>query len=138
MRISDWSSEVCSSDLPGAPMARRHADDMVFYAMLGIIVGGRIGYVLFYNLGNYLRNPLEILKLWDGGMSLHGGVVGVLLAIWYVTRKEKLNFLRFCDYIACVVPFGLFFCRLPNFVNVALWGRSADRRVGTARGRTVR
>src|SRR3546814_8210857 len=84
-------------------MARRHADDMVFYAMLGIIVGGRIGYVLFYNLGNYLRHPIEIFKLWDGGTSLHGGVVGVLLAIWYVTRKEKLNFLRFCDYIACVV-----------------------------------
>src|SRR3546814_8692930 len=57
---------------PGAPMARRHADDMVFYAMLGIIVGGRIGYVLFYNLGNYLRHPIEIFKLWDGGMSLHG------------------------------------------------------------------
>jgi len=108
---------------PGAPMARRHADDMVFYAMLGIIVGGRIGYVLFYNLGNYLRHPIEIFKLWDGGMSLHGGVVGVLLAIWYVTRREKLNFLRFCDYIACVVPFGLFFGRLANFVNGELWGR---------------
>src|SRR3546814_891773 len=108
---------------PGAPMARRHADDMVFYAMLGIIVGGRIGYVLFYNLGNYLRHPIEIFKLWDGGMSLHGGVVGVLLAIWYVTRKEKLNFLCFCDYIACVVPFGLFFGRLANFVNGELWGR---------------
>ena len=108
---------------PGAPMARRHADDMIFYAMLGIIVGGRIGYVLFYNLGNYLRHPIEIFKLWDGGMSLHGGVVGVLLAIWYVTRKEKLNFLRFCDYIACVVPFGLFFGRLANFVNGELWGR---------------
>ena len=73
---------------PGAPMARRHADDMIFYAMLGIIVGGRIGYVLFYNLGDYLEHPVKILKLWDGGMSLHGGVAGVLIAIWYVTRKE--------------------------------------------------
>lgn len=108
---------------PGAPMARRHADDMIFYAMLGIIVGGRLGYVLFYNLGNYVRNPIEILRLWDGGMSLHGGVVGVLIAIWYVTKKEKLSFLRFCDYIACVVPFGLFFGRLANFVNGELWGR---------------
>ena len=108
---------------PGAPMARRHADDMIFYAMLGIIAGGRIGYVLFYNLGNYIRNPIEILRLWDGGMSLHGGVVGVLIAIWYVTKKEKLSFLRFCDYIACVVPFGLFFGRLANFVNGELWGR---------------
>jgi len=108
---------------PGAPMARRHADDMIFYAMLGIILGGRIGYVLFYNLGAYLADPIAIFRLWDGGMSLHGGVVGVLIAIWYVTRKEKLSFLRFCDYIACVVPFGLFFGRLANFVNGELWGR---------------
>ena len=109
---------------PGAPMARRHADDMIFYAMLGIILGGRLGYVLFYNLGNYLNKPLEIFKLWDGGMSLHGGVIGVLVAIWYVTKKEKLSFLRFCDYVACVVPFGLFFGRLANFVNGELWGRA--------------
>ena len=109
---------------PGAPMARRHADDMIFYAMLGIILGGRLGYVLFYNLGNYIQKPLEIFKLWDGGMSLHGGVIGVLVAIWYVTKKEKLSFLRFCDYIACVVPFGLFFGRLANFVNGELWGRA--------------
>ena len=109
---------------PGAPMARRHADDMIFYAMLGIILGGRLGYVLFYNLGNYLQKPLEIFKLWDGGMSLHGGVIGVLVAIWYVTKKDKLSFLRFCDYIACVVPFGLFFGRLANFVNGELWGRA--------------
>ncbi|MDP3781766.1 MAG: prolipoprotein diacylglyceryl transferase, partial [Sphingopyxis sp.] len=91
---------------PGAPMARRHADDMIFYAMLGIIIGGRLGYVLFYNLGEYINEPLGVFRLWDGGMSLHGGVIGVLIAIWYVTRKEKLSFLRFCDYVACVIPFG--------------------------------
>ncbi|WP_188235875.1 prolipoprotein diacylglyceryl transferase [Sphingopyxis sp. LK2115] len=111
---------------PGAPMARRHADDMIFYAMLGIIIGGRLGYVLFYNLGAYLGDPLAIFKLWDGGMSLHGGVVGVLVAIWHVTRKDRLSFLRFCDYIACVVPFGLFFGRLANFVNGELWGRATS------------
>src|SRR3990167_5814409 len=109
---------------PGAPMARRHADDMIFYAMLGIIIGGRLGYVLFYNLGEYINEPLGVFRLWDGGMSLHGGVIGVLIAIWYVTRKEKLSFLRFCDYVACVVPFGLFFGRLANFVNGELWGRA--------------
>ncbi|WP_374525300.1 prolipoprotein diacylglyceryl transferase [Sphingopyxis sp.] len=108
---------------PGAPMARRHADDMIFYAMLGIILGGRLGYVLFYNLESYIRKPLDIFRLWDGGMSLHGGVIGVLIAIWYVTRKEKLSFFRFCDYIACVVPIGLFLGRLANFVNGELWGR---------------
>lgn len=108
---------------PGAPMARRHADDMIFYAMLGIILGGRLGYVLFYNLEAYLKEPAAIVRLWDGGMSLHGGVLGVLVAIWYVTRKEKLSFLRFCDYIACTIPFGLFLGRLANFVNGELWGR---------------
>lgn len=111
---------------PGAPMARRHADDMIFYAMLGIILGGRLGYVLFYNLESYAQAPVEIFKLWDGGMSLHGGVIGVLIAIWYVTRKDKLSFLRFCDYVACVVPFGLFFGRVANFVNGELWGRVTD------------
>lgn len=111
---------------PGAPMARRHADDFVFFAMLGIIGGGRLGYVLFYNLDAYLKDPVSILRLWDGGMSLHGGVIGVLIAIWYVCRKEGLNFLRFCDYIACVIPFGLFLGRIANFVNGELWGRTTD------------
>ena len=107
---------------PGSPMARRHADDMVFYAALGIILGGRIGYVLFYNLGYYLQNPVDILKLWDGGMSFHGGVIGTTLGILYLSWKEKLPWLRIHDYVACCVPFGLFFGRLANFVNHELWG----------------
>jgi phosphatidylglycerol---prolipoprotein diacylglyceryl transferase len=107
---------------PGAPMARRHADDLVFYAALGIIFGGRIGYVLFYNLPYYLDNPIDILKLWDGGMSFHGGVIGTSLGILYLARKEKLPWLRIHDYVACCVPFGLFFGRLANFVNGELWG----------------
>src|SRR3546814_13853449 len=84
-------------------MARRHADDMVFYAMLGIIVGGRIGYVLFYNLGYYLRHPIEIFKLWDGGMSLNGGVVGVLLAICYVQIGRAACRDRVCQYVSIAV-----------------------------------
>jgi phosphatidylglycerol:prolipoprotein diacylglycerol transferase len=107
---------------PGAPMARRHADDLVFYASLGIIFGGRLGYVLFYNLPYYLDNPIDILKLWDGGMSFHGGVIGTSLGILYLARKEKLPWLRIHDYVACCVPFGLFFGRLANFVNGELWG----------------
>jgi len=109
-------------DQPGAPLARRHADDLVFYASLGVILGGRIGYVLFYNLGYYLSNPLDILKLWDGGMSFHGGVIGVTLGILYLSRKNGLQWLRVHDYVACTVPFGLFFGRLANFVNHELWG----------------
>lgn len=107
---------------PGAPMARRHADDLVFYAALGIILGGRIGYVLFYNLPYYARHPIDILKLWDGGMSFHGGMVGTVLGLLYLSWKEKLNWLRVHDYVACCVPFGLFFGRLANFVNHELWG----------------
>ena len=107
---------------PGSPMRRKHADDLVFYAALGIILGGRIGYVLFYNLGEYLRHPIEILKLWDGGMSFHGGVIGTSLGILYLARKEKLSWLRIHDYVACCVPFGLFFGRIANFINQELWG----------------
>ncbi len=107
---------------PGAPMARRHADDFIFYATLGVILGGRLGYVFFYD-PQILRHPLDVFKLWQGGMSLHGGTLGVLVAIWWMCRREKLSFLRFCDYIACCIPFGLCFGRLANFVNGELWGK---------------
>jgi phosphatidylglycerol:prolipoprotein diacylglycerol transferase len=107
---------------PGAPMAKRHADDMVFYATLGIILGGRLGYVLLYRPDFYIHNPLEIVKLWDGGMSFHGGVIGVTLGILYLARKNGLKWLPIHDYVACCVPFGLFLVRLANFVNGELWG----------------
>ena len=92
---------------PGAPMARRHADDLVFYSALGIILGGRLGYVLFYNLPYYLDRPLDILKLWDGGMSFHGGVIGTSLGILYLSWKEKLQWLRrprLCRLLRAVRP----------------------------------
>jgi phosphatidylglycerol:prolipoprotein diacylglycerol transferase len=110
---------------PGAPMSREHADDMILYATLGIILGGRIGYILFYQ-PSILENPIDIFKLWEGGMSLHGGTLGTIFAIWLLARKYKLSFLRVCDYIACCVPFGLFLVRLANFVNDELWGRVTD------------
>ena len=110
---------------PGAPMAKRHVDDFVFYATLGIIMGGRLGYVLFYK-PDILDEPLEILKLWEGGMSLHGGFLGVIVGLWFFARKYKLNLLRVCDYVACATPFGLLFGRLANFVNGELWGRPTD------------
>lgn len=110
---------------PGAPMSRDHADDMILYATLGIILGGRLGYVLFYQ-PSMLANPLEILQLWKGGMSLHGGTIGTLAAIWLFSRKRKLSFLRVSDYIACCIPFGLFLVRLANFSNGELWGRETD------------
>jgi phosphatidylglycerol---prolipoprotein diacylglyceryl transferase len=110
---------------PGAPMTRQHADDFVFYATLGIILGGRIGYVLFYDPW-MLKEPLQVLKLWQGGMSFHGGAFGTLVAVWWLTRSNGLSMLRFIDYVACCGPFGLFFGRLANFVNGELWGRITD------------
>jgi len=110
---------------PGSPMARRHADDMIFYATLGIIVGGRLAYVIFYQ-PEILAHPLDILKLWNGGMSFHGGVIGVTAAILLLCRKEGLNWLRVHDYVACCAPFGLFFGRIANFINGELWGKPTD------------
>lgn len=110
---------------PGAPMAKRHADDFVFYLTLGIILGGRMGYILFYK-PEMLTEPLEMLKLWEGGMSLHGGFLGVIIGLWLFCRKNALNMLRVCDVVAVATPFGLFFGRLANFVNGELWGRPTD------------
>ena len=112
-------------DQPGAPMARRHADDLVFYATLGIILGGRVGYILFYQ-PSILLDPIQILRLWDGGMSVHGGVIGVSLGLVWMARKNNLNWLRVHDYVACCVPFGLLFGRLANFINGELWGKPTD------------
>ena len=110
---------------PGAPWARRHADDFVFYATLGVLLGGRIGYVLFYRPDFYLTHPADILKLWEGGMSFHGGALGVTLALVLFCRKHGLQLLRVADYLAVVTPIGLFFGRLANFVNGELWGKPA-------------
>ena len=110
---------------PGAPMAQRHADDLMLYCTLGIILGGRLGYVTFYRPDLY-ETPLEVFKVWEGGMSFHGGLIGVLLAIGYLVWRNRLSYLRVGDYVSCVVPFGLFFGRLANFVNAELWGRPTD------------
>ena len=124
--IVGWWYLMRLIDRPGAPMARRHADDLVFYATLGIIFGGRLGYVLFYRPDVYFADPVQILRIWDGGMSFHGGVIGTTLGILWLARKHKLDWLRVHDYVACCAPFGLFFGRLANFVNDELWGRTTD------------
>lgn len=114
---------------PGAPMAQRHADDLFFYCTLGVILGGRLGYAAFYKpeLFTDFSHPgfvsWGLLRLWDGGMSFHGGVIGVLVAITWVALRDKLNWLRICDYIAVNVPFGYMLGRLANFINGELYGR---------------
>lgn len=110
---------------PGAPLAQRHADDLFFYCTLGVILGGRLGYSIFYQPAMW-SDPIQVLKLWEGGMSFHGGLIGVLVAITWVSQRGKLSFLRVCDYIAVNVPLGMFLGRLANFNNGELWGRTTD------------
>jgi phosphatidylglycerol:prolipoprotein diacylglycerol transferase len=101
-------------------------DDLVFYGVLGVILGGRLGYVFFYKAPYYLNHPLEILAVWQGGMSFHGGFLGVLVAMAWLARKQHLRWLQVTDFIAPLVPPGLAFGRLGNFINGELWGRPAD------------
>lgn len=107
---------------PGAPMTKAQVEDLVIYATLGIILGGRFGYILFYR-PEMLGQPLSMLKLWEGGMSFHGGVIGVILGVLWFARSQKVNWLRTLDYLVVVYPIGHFLGRLANFVNGELWGR---------------
>ncbi|MBN6104218.1 prolipoprotein diacylglyceryl transferase [Xanthomonas sp. CFBP 8703] len=107
--------------LPGVDM--EGFSDLLFYAMLGVVLGGRIGYMLFYALGDFLANPLLIFKVWDGGMSFHGGLIGVLVAAAWWSRKARLHFFDTMDFVAPLVPLGLGFGRVGNFVGGELWGK---------------
>ena len=98
-------------------------DDLLFYGMLGVILGGRLGYVLFYKPDFYFSHPLDIFKLWEGGMAFHGGFLGVLAALWLFGHKTKRHFLQVGDFVAPLVPTGLAAVRLGNFINGELWGR---------------
>jgi phosphatidylglycerol:prolipoprotein diacylglycerol transferase len=101
-------------------------DDFLVWATLGVVLGGRSGYVLFYRPGYYLENPSEILQVWHGGMSFHGGALGVVVALALFCRQRKIPLLGLADIIACAVPIGLFFGRIANFINGELWGRPAE------------
>lgn len=108
---------------PGSPMTAENVDSFITWATLGVIIGGRLGYVLFYNREQYLAEPMAILRLWDGGMSFHGGAFGVILGCLGFGLANKLSGLRVLDYVATVSPLGLGLGRLANFVNGELWGR---------------
>ncbi len=112
----------------GSPLAQRHVDDLFFFCTLGVILGGRLGYATFYQPALWAQ-PLELLKLWNGGMSFHGGLIGVVIALAWVAWRAKLSFLRVCDYICVAVPMGMLLGRLANFVNGELWGRVAGEGV---------
>ncbi len=100
--------------------------DLVFWCALGVIAGGRLGYVLFYDLASYIANPALVLRIWEGGMSFHGGFLGVLLAVLWFARKHKKPFWALMDFIAPLVPIGLGAGRIGNFINAELWGKASD------------
>ena len=109
--------------LPGSPMTSEQLDSFITWATLGVIVGGRLGYVMFYNPAEYAANPMDIFKVWDGGMSFHGGAFGVIIGCIGFGLANRVNGLRVLDYVATVSPLGLGLGRLANFVNGELWGR---------------
>lgn len=106
------------------------SDDFFTYAVISIIIGGRLGYVLFYNFSFYITHPIEILKVWHGGMSFHGGLLGVIVGSYYLCKKHKIDFFEFCDLLAIASPIGLFFGRIANFINLELYGRITDSKFG--------
>lgn len=108
---------------PGAVLTSAQVDDYVFYVALGVVLGGRIGYVLFYNLPALFADPLLLFKVWEGGMSFHGGLLGVLLATWLFARKIRQAFFAVADFVAPLVTIGLGAGRLGNFINGELWGK---------------
>jgi phosphatidylglycerol:prolipoprotein diacylglycerol transferase len=105
-------------------------DDFFTYSVIGIIIGGRLGYVLFYNFFYYIENPLDIIKVWNGGMSFHGGMIGGTIFAYLLAKKHKIKFIKLLDMISITVPIGLFFGRIANFINQELYGRVTTSRFG--------
>ncbi len=105
---------------------KTQVEDIIFYSALGVILGGRLGYMLFYDFANFLSNPLLIVKVWQGGMSFHGGLLGVIISLWLYCRKNHKTFFQVTDFIAPLVPIGLATGRIGNFINGELWGRVTD------------
>ncbi len=105
------------------PATPDHIDALLLWITFGVIIGGRLGYVLFYNADYYFANPADIPAIWRGGMSFHGGFLGVVLAVWWFARRHNISAISLGDSVAAATPFGLFFGRLANFINSELWGR---------------
>jgi len=121
-----WWLGIRRIDRGAAPVTRAQFDDMIFYTLLGVILGGRLGYVLFYKPAYYFSHPAEIVAVWQGGMSFHGGLLGVIVAMALIARKYRVDFLRLMDFVAPLVPPGLAAGRLGNFINGELPGRVTD------------
>ncbi len=125
-----WWLSLMRCKKPYSPITKDQVSDMIFYAALGVILGGRIGYMLFYDFSNFISAPWTVFKVWDGGMAFHGGLIGVILALVIFCRKYKCNIFDLLDFIAPMVPIGLGAGRLGNFINGELWGRVTDSPLG--------
>ena len=121
-----WALGRWRASRPGFGWTADMVDDVVFYCVIGTIAGGRLGYMLFYGFDQLLANPLNILRVWEGGMSFHGGLIGVLIAIGLFARKHRLHFFQVGDFVAPLVPLGLLAGRIGNFINGELWGHATS------------
>jgi phosphatidylglycerol:prolipoprotein diacylglycerol transferase len=130
--VIGWRIVVASTRRPvlwpgdRAPMEPKDVEDLLTWVILGVILGGRLGYVLFYQPGYYLANPAQILQVWQGGMAFHGGLLGVVLAVVLFSRSRGINWVSVADALCMVTPVGLLLGRIANFINAELWGRATD------------
>lgn len=118
-----WGLGVYRASKPNSPFTKDQVADILFYGALGVILGGRLGYMLFYDLVNFIHNPLIVFRVWDGGMSFHGGLIGVIIAMILYSRHLNISFFTLSDFVAPLVPIGLGAGRIGNFINGELWGR---------------
>jgi len=124
--LGGWALGRWRAGRPGSGWSREEVSDLLFYIAVGVIAGGRLGYVLFYNPAYFAQHPLEIIAIWSGGMSFHGGLLGVIAAMWLFGRRDRRGFWSVADFVAPLAPLGLGAGRIGNFINHELWGRVTD------------
>ena len=121
-----WWLTRLRTQRPGFPWSAEQVEDMIFYNALGLVLGGRLGHVLFYNFAHFLQEPVSLFRIWEGGMSFHGGLIGGLIALYIGGRKHGISLIRFSDFVGPYVPIGLLTGRIGNFINGELWGKPTD------------
>lgn len=128
--VGGWWLGRLRARKPGSNWTVAQVDDLLFYVALGVILGGRIGYILFYDMAGILDDPIRLLRVWEGGMSFHGGLIGVMTGMWLFARRRGLAFFTIADFVAPLVTVGLFAGRIGNFINAELWGAPTNSALG--------